>query len=133
MAMSLAAAAAVGVDHEPRRGPVTLRQIAVEQVDPALLAGGAAGAGVLEGVADRETGEHLLLNAKEDPTEIDSCVVAVAADHSIPALRIAHGSGRFGVLTPRDADSKRGNFRRNDRRRERPCTPRPCRRDPPRR
>src|SRR5438034_7760258 len=70
-------------------------------VDPALLAGGAAGTGVLEGVADRETGEHLLLNAKEDPTEIDSCVVAVAADHSIPALRIAHGSGRFGVLTPR--------------------------------
>src|SRR5690349_10127637 len=43
--IDLTAAAAVGVDYKRRRSAVALREIAVEQADPALLAGGSACAG----------------------------------------------------------------------------------------
>jgi len=81
--IDLAAAASIGIHDERRRCTIALWEITVEQIDPTLLTRGSAGAGMLERFSDREAGEHLILHAEEDLTEVDSGAVD-RAGHGSP-------------------------------------------------
>ena len=77
--VDLAAAGAVGVDNEGAGGAVALGQVVVEEVEPVLLGGGAAGGGMLKDLAGREIGEHLALEVEKDLMEVDATAVGVFA------------------------------------------------------
>ena len=58
--VDLAGAAALGVDDESGGGSVALGKIAVKEIEPVLLSGGAGGGGVFEEIADGELGEKAI-------------------------------------------------------------------------
>ena len=73
--VDLAAAVAGGVHDEGTGGAVALGQVTVEEPQPAELAGGSAGAGMLQRAADLQMRQHAALDVKEDLAEVDAAGV----------------------------------------------------------